>query len=95
MALEGGEFNSRARFTRLQPASRQQAAPYTRLAIRPKPVPQLWRGPGDGDFFAGIFWLIITPGLWIGTGGLFGWVCQVIAAATAHHRARVKNRALA
>ena len=49
----------------------------------------------NGDFLRGIFWLIITPGFWIGTGGLFGWVCHVIAAATAHHRARVKNQALA
>jgi TM2 domain-containing membrane protein YozV len=49
----------------------------------------------NGDFLRGIFWLIITPGFWIGTGGLFGWVCHVIAAATTHHRARVKNQALA
>jgi hypothetical protein len=27
-----------------------------------------------------------------GPGGLFGWVCHVIAAMTAHHRAKVKNR---
>jgi hypothetical protein len=45
----------------------------------------------NGDFLRGIFWLIVTPGFWIGTGGLFGWVCHVIAAMTAHHRARVKN----
>ena len=49
----------------------------------------------NGDFLRGIFWLIVTPGFWIGTGGLFGWVCHVIAAMTAHHRARVKNLALA
>jgi TM2 domain-containing membrane protein YozV len=47
----------------------------------------------NGDFLRGIFWLIVTPGMWIGTGGLFGWVCHVIAAFTAHHRAKVKNRA--
>ncbi len=23
----------------------------------------------NGDFLRGIFWLIITPGLWIGSGG--------------------------
>ena len=45
----------------------------------------------NGDFLRGIFWLIVTPGFWIGTGGLFGWVCHVIAAMTAHHRARLKN----
>jgi hypothetical protein len=49
----------------------------------------------NGDFLRGIFWLIITPGFWIGTGGLFGWVCHVLAAMTAHHRAKLKNQALA
>jgi hypothetical protein len=24
-----------------------------------------------------IFWFIITPGLWIGTGGLLGWICHI------------------
>lgn len=48
----------------------------------------------NGDFLRAIFWLIVTPGFWIGTGGMFGWVCHVIAAMTAHHRAVVKNRAL-
>lgn len=49
----------------------------------------------NGDFLRGIFWLIITPGFWIGTGGLLGWVCHVIAAYTAHHRAKDKNLGLA
>ena len=48
----------------------------------------------NGDFLRAIFWFIVTPGLWIGTGGMFGWVCHVIAAITAHHRAITKNRAL-
>ena len=26
----------------------------------------------NGDFSRGIFWLIVTPGLWIGSGGLLG-----------------------
>ena len=47
----------------------------------------------NGDFLRGIFWLIVTPGLWIGSGGTLGWICHIIAAITAHHRARVKNRA--
>src|SRR3954451_15481664 len=42
----------------------------------------------NGRFLAGILWLIITPGLWIGTGGLLGWVCHVIAAYTAYTYAR-------
>ena len=46
----------------------------------------------NGDFLRGIFWLIVTPGFWIGTGGMFGWVCHVIASYTAYRRAVRKNR---
>ena len=42
----------------------------------------------NGRILAGILWLIITPGLWIGTGGLLGWVCHLIAAYTAYTYAR-------
>ena len=49
----------------------------------------------NGDFLRGIFWLIVTPGLWIGSGGMLGWICHVIAAYTAHRRADDKNRGLA
>jgi TM2 domain-containing membrane protein YozV len=45
----------------------------------------------NGDFLRGIFWLVVTPGMWIGTGGLLGWICHVIAAMTAYSRARKKN----
>jgi TM2 domain-containing membrane protein YozV len=48
----------------------------------------------NGDIWRGIFWLIITPGMWIGTGGLLGWVCHVIAATTAYRRATTKNRVM-
>jgi TM2 domain-containing membrane protein YozV len=48
----------------------------------------------NGDFLRGLFWLIVTPGLWIGSGGLLGWVCHVIAAYTAHRRAVLKNQGL-
>jgi TM2 domain-containing membrane protein YozV len=48
----------------------------------------------NGDFLRGIFWLIVTPGLWIGSGGLLGWVCHVIAAMTAYNRAKRKNALL-
>jgi len=49
--------------------------------------------PGVGQFYngrilAGILWLIITPGLWIGTGGLLGWTAHVISAYTAYTYAR-------
>lgn len=57
--------------------------------------------PGIGQLYngrisAGILWLIITPGFWIGTGGLLGWVCHVVAAYTActyarDHRVRAKS----
>ena len=49
----------------------------------------------NGEFLRGIFWLIITPGFWIGTGGVLGWVCHVIAAITAYRRAVRKNLTLA
>jgi TM2 domain-containing membrane protein YozV len=49
----------------------------------------------NGDFLRGVFWLIVTPGMWIGTGGILGWVCHVIAAMTAYSRAQQKNRAFA
>jgi TM2 domain-containing membrane protein YozV len=45
----------------------------------------------NGDFLRGLFWLIVTPGLWIGSGGLLGWVCHVIAGWTAYRRAEKKN----
>ncbi|MDH3734157.1 MAG: DUF5683 domain-containing protein [Gemmatimonadota bacterium] len=38
----------------------------------------------NGTIWRGVFWLIITPGLWIGSGGLLGWVCHIWAAVTAH-----------
>ena len=48
--------------------------------------------PGIGQFYAGrpfwgIFWLIITPGFWIGSGGLLGWVCHIGSAVQAHGQA--------
>lgn len=42
----------------------------------------------NGTFWRGVFWLIITPGFWIGSGGLLGWVCHLISAYTAHSYAR-------
>ena len=42
----------------------------------------------NGTIWRGIFWLIITPGFWIGSGGLLGWVAHVIAAATAYSYAK-------
>jgi hypothetical protein len=45
----------------------------------------------NGDWLRGAFWLIITPGLWIGTGGTLGWVCHAAAAYTAYSRAHQIN----
>lgn len=42
----------------------------------------------NGTFFRAIFWFIVTPGLWIGSGGLLGWICHLIAAYTAYSYAR-------
>lgn len=43
----------------------------------------------NGEFLRGIFWLIVTPGLWIGSGGTLGWICHVVASYTAHSRAKL------
>ncbi len=46
--------------------------------------------PGVGQFYngrvlAGVLWLIVTPGLWIGTGGgLLGWTAHVVSTYTAY-----------
>jgi TM2 domain-containing membrane protein YozV len=42
----------------------------------------------NGKILRGIFWLIITPGFWIGTGGTLGWVCHIISAYTAYSYAK-------
>ena len=48
--------------------------------------------PGAGQFYngkclRGLFWLIVTPGLWSGSGGTLGWSCHVVAAYTAYRYA--------
>jgi TM2 domain-containing membrane protein YozV len=52
--------------------------------------------PGVGQIYngaicRGIFWLIITPGFWIGTGGMLGWVCHLISAYTAYSYANKRT----
>jgi TM2 domain-containing membrane protein YozV len=42
----------------------------------------------NGRIVRGILWLVITPGFWLGTGGLLGWVCHLISAYTAYKYAR-------
>lgn len=45
----------------------------------------------NGNFLRALFWLIVTPGLWIGTGGILGWVCHIVSAYTAHSKATEIN----
>ena len=42
----------------------------------------------NGKILRGLFWLIITPGFWIGTAGLFGWPFHLISAYTAYRYAK-------
>jgi TM2 domain-containing membrane protein YozV len=46
----------------------------------------------NGAFLRGVFWLVVTPGFWIGSGGTLGWVCHIAAAYTAYHYARTRGR---
>ena len=48
----------------------------------------------NGAFLRGLFWLIVTPGFWIGSGGLLGWVCHLIAAYTAYQFALAREKQL-
>jgi TM2 domain-containing membrane protein YozV len=46
----------------------------------------------NGKFLRGAFWLIVTPGLWIGSGGTLGWICHLISAWTAYGYAKRRER---
>lgn len=48
----------------------------------------------NGCVWRGLFWLVITPGFWIGSGGLLGWVCHLAAAATAFGYAETREKRL-
>ena len=45
----------------------------------------------NGEILRGRFWLIVTPGVGSGTGGRLGWGGHLISAATAFHRAELKE----
>ncbi|MBX3014307.1 MAG: hypothetical protein KF832_22480 [Caldilineaceae bacterium] len=52
--------------------------------------------PGLGQIYNGrilwaIFWFVITPGFWIGTGGMLGWVCHLLSAYQAYRQAEKYN----
>ena len=49
--------------------------------------------PGVGQIYAGhlvwgLVWLVLTPGFWLGTGGMLGWVCHLLSAWQAHSQAK-------
>ena len=45
----------------------------------------------NGAFLRGLFWLVITPGLWLTSAGFLGWICHIAAAYTAYHYARKRG----
>jgi TM2 domain-containing membrane protein YozV len=42
----------------------------------------------NGAFLRGIFWFIVTPGLWLFSAGTLGWIFHIIAAYTAYSYAK-------
>jgi serine/threonine protein kinase len=77
--------NAKAPAAREEPV-RGRYAPWIAAALS-------FLAPGLGqlynrDFLRGIFWLIVTPGFWVGSAGLLGWPFHIIAACTAYRRAR-------
>ena len=42
----------------------------------------------NGQFLWAIFWFIITPGLWVGSAGLLGWICHIVSAFLAYSYAQ-------
>lgn len=79
------------------PAAAPVAVPVTvRASHRYKPLIAALLSflvPGFGqiynrEYVRGIFWLIITPGFWVGSAGLFGWPFHIVAAYTAYQRAQ-------
>lgn len=72
------------------------SAPSTRSTRRYKPgtaavLSLLIPGLGqiyNRDYLRGIFWLIITPGFWIGSAAAYGWPFHLISSYTAYRRAQ-------
>ncbi len=48
----------------------------------------------NGCIWRGLFWLVVTPGFWVGSGGMLGWVCHLIAAGTAYSFAEHRERGM-
>ena len=45
----------------------------------------------NGDFLWALIWLIITPGFYLGTGGILGFVCHFVSAYFAYRGANNYN----
>ena len=45
----------------------------------------------NGDFLWALIWLIITPGFYLGTGGLLGFICHFVSAYVAYRGAVSHN----
>jgi TM2 domain-containing membrane protein YozV len=53
--------------------------------------------PGLGQLYnrevlRGLFWLLVTPALWLASAGVLGWLVHVLSAVTAYHRAELLLR---
>jgi TM2 domain-containing membrane protein YozV len=44
------------------------------------------------EYLRGLFWLLVTPWLWVLSAGLLGWAVHLLSAATAYHRAELLQR---
>ena len=44
------------------------------------------------EYLRGLFWLLVTPVLWIGSAGFLGWVVHLVSAVTAYQRAELLQR---
>lgn len=42
----------------------------------------------NGTFWRALFWLVVTPGLLLGSGGTLHWFCHLVAAFTAYRYAK-------
>lgn len=41
----------------------------------------------NGKYLRGLFWLVVTPSLWLGSAGLLGWICHLVSSYTAYRYA--------
>ena len=89
---------------RVSPEETQLALPSAQLLPKRSSKPWIaallsFVAPGFGqiynrDYLRGIFWLIVTPGFWVGSAGAFGWPFHLIAAYTAYRRGRLPGAPL-